>query len=111
MRTGNTTSPDSIVLGSAWASEQYIAVDFKWLLPPASICLAITVFLFATIIKSRRANVPLWKSSPLVLLHSMERNNGMQTLKQIEKGAEETRVQLQYSGENWYLQDVTRQQT
>jgi hypothetical protein len=33
MRTGNTTSPDTVVHGSQWNSEQYIAVDFKWLTP------------------------------------------------------------------------------
>jgi hypothetical protein len=111
MRTGNTTSPDSIVRGSAWTSEQYIAVDFKWLTPPLAIYLAITMFLFATIVKSREANVPLWKSSPLVLLRLVERNNGMQTLKQVEEEAKETRVQLQYSGENWHLRDVTGRRT
>jgi hypothetical protein len=110
MRTGNTTSPDSIVRGSAWSSEQFIAVEFKWLTPPLVIYFAITLFLFATIFKSRKGDVPLWKSSPLVLLHSMERNNGMQTLDQVEKVSRDTRVQLQFTGENWHLQDVTGRQ-
>jgi hypothetical protein len=111
MRTGNTTSPDSVVHGSQWNSEQYIAVDFKWLTPPGTIYLAITLFLFATIIKSRKEDVPLWKSSPLVLLHLMERNKGMHTLKQVEKGAKRTQVQLQYTGENWHLQNMTGRHT
>ncbi|KAL5120193.1 hypothetical protein ACEQ8H_002019 [Pleosporales sp. CAS-2024a] len=91
LRTGNLTSPLSIVRGSEWHSEQYIAVDFDWLVPPGAVYLAITVFLFATIFKSRTMEVPLWKTSPLVLLHSVEQNNGMQTLKQVEKESRRTK--------------------
>ena len=111
LRTGNTTSPDSFVPGSEWTSEQYIVVDFKWLSLPAAIYFAITFFLLMTIFKSRKGDIPLWKSSPQVLLHVMERNNGLQTLKQVDKGAKNTQVQLVYTGENWHLQDVTGRHT
>lgn len=107
MRTGNTTSPDSIVHGSEWTSEQYFVVDFKWLSLPAAIYIAITFFLITTIFKSRKEDIPLWKSSPLVLFHVAERNNGMQYLNQVDKEARETQVQLKYTGENWHLQKVT----
>jgi hypothetical protein len=63
--------------------------------------------LFATIFKSRKDDVPLWKSSPLVLLQAVERNNGMQTLKQVENNAELTQIRLKYTGEDWYVQDVS----
>jgi hypothetical protein len=111
LRTGNTTSQDSFFPGSEWTSEQYIAVNFKWLTPSGAIYLAITLFLFATIFRSRKEDVPLWKSSPLVLLQAVDRNNGMQTLKQVEKSAEHTQVELRYTGENWYVQDVSGRPT
>jgi hypothetical protein len=41
----------------------------------------------------------------------MERNNGMQTLDQVEKLSKDTQVQLQFTGENWHLQDVTGRQS
>jgi hypothetical protein len=107
LRTGNSTSPLSVVRGSEWKSEQYIAVDFMWIIPPGVVYLAITLFLFATIFKSRNMEVPLWKTSPLVLPHLTERNNGMQSLNQVEKESQRTRVKLQYTGENWHLQEVT----
>ncbi|KAH3917227.1 hypothetical protein HBI56_120650 [Parastagonospora nodorum] len=107
LRAGNTTSPLSIVRGSEWNSEQYIAVDFNWIIPPGAIYLAITMFLFATIFKSKNMEVPLWKTSPMVLLHTTERNNGMQTLKQVDQESHHTKVKLQYTGENWHLQEVT----
>jgi hypothetical protein len=65
------------------------------------------VFLFATVFRSRKADVPLWKSSPLVLLHAVEPDNGVQTLEKTGKDAKEKQVQLQYSGQNWFLEDVT----
>lgn len=111
LRTGNTTSPSSFVRGTEWNAEQYIAVEFKWLTAPGVIWLAITLFLFGTIVKSSNMNVPLWKSSPLVLLHSAERDNGMQTIKQVTKEAEKTKLQLQYTGQSWHLQDVTGRHT
>jgi hypothetical protein len=102
LRSGNTTSPDSIVTGSEWSSEQYIVVDFRWMSLPAAIYLAITFFFLATIIKSRTMHNPLWKSSPQVILHVADRNNGMQgSLTQVEKEYEKMQVQLQYNGERW----------
>ncbi|KAI8931461.1 hypothetical protein NX059_011787 [Plenodomus lindquistii] len=111
LRTWNATLPGHTLTSSEFESEQYISVDFKWLTPPVTIYLAITLFLFTTIFKSRNEEVPLWKSSSLVLLHTVEHNNGMQTLKQVEKGAKYTQVQLQYTEQSWHLQDVTETHT
>jgi hypothetical protein len=102
LRTGNTTSPESIVNGSEWFTEQYIFVDFRWLFVPAAIYLAITFFFLATVVKSRKSHNPLWKSSPQVVLHVADRGNGMQgTLDKVEKEFEKVQVQLQYNGERW----------
>lgn len=104
---GNQTISESFVKGSEWYAEQYIVVDFIWLAYPAAIYLAITLFFFATIIKSSKGDEPLWKSSPLVLLHIADRNNGMNTLSRAEKEGKKTQVQLQYTGANWHLQGIT----
>lgn len=107
MRLGSSRSPATLVKGTQWTSEQYVAVQFYWLFYPCAVYLVITVFLFTTIFISRKADVPLWKSSPLVLLHANERDNDIQTLKGATEDAETKQVQLQYSGENWYIEDVT----
>jgi hypothetical protein len=107
LRTGDTGAPGSIVRGDEWNPEQYISVKFKWLMLPGTIYLAITIFFFATIIQSRKEDVPLWKSSPLVLLQTLNSDNGMQTLKEVKTAAKQTQVRLQHTGENWHLQDVT----
>lgn len=108
LRTGNTTSPDSFVKGSEWNREQYIEVDFVWLTLPGAVYLVITLFFLTTIVRSRRGDRPLWKSSPLVLLQVADQNNGMSTLKRVEKEADCTQVQLKYTGENWHLQSMAR---
>jgi hypothetical protein len=107
LRTGNTTFPEAIVRGTEWTNEQYFFVDFKWLALPAAIWLGITVFISATMVKSRDAETPLWKSSSLALYHVADRNNGMQSLGHLERDSSKMQMQLQYNGESWYLQDVT----
>lgn len=102
------TSADSFVKGTAWDREQYIEVDFAWLTIPVAVYSVITLFFLAMVLKSRRGNRPLWKSSPLVLLQVADRNNGMNTLKRIEKEADRTQVQLKYTDENWHLQSMAR---
>jgi hypothetical protein len=107
LRTGNTTSPSSVIRSSDYTSEEYIAVESKCLAAPVCIWLAITPSLFATKIESRKADLPLWKSSSLVLLHCAERDNGRQTIKQMEKESDKTKVQLHYTGQSSHLYDVT----
>ncbi|KAF2027809.1 hypothetical protein EK21DRAFT_102269 [Setomelanomma holmii] len=107
MRTGSPYSPPVYLNGTAWSSEQYIAVELNWLLYPCIISSAITVFVFATVVKSRDEKMPLWKSSPLVLLHAAEQQNTTTTLKGAEKDAKKQQIQLQYNGEHWYLEDVS----
>jgi len=111
LRTGNTTYPDAIVTGTEWVNEQYFFVNFKWLALPAAIWLGITVFILSTMIKSRDAETPLWKSSSLALYHVADRNNGMQSLGHLDKESRKMQMQLQYNGESWYLQDVTGRST
>lgn len=75
---------------------------------PLAIHLVITLFLFATIATSSKADTPLWKSSPLVLLEAMDPSNRMQSLDQVKMEAWDAHVKLQYTGENWHLQDTSK---
>ncbi|KAH7094363.1 hypothetical protein FB567DRAFT_556016 [Paraphoma chrysanthemicola] len=109
-QTSDGVLPLSVVQGTAWTSEQYISVDFRWMSLPCGIYLIITSFLLATIWKSRRQDIPLWKSSPLVLLQAADQHNGLQSLRSVDKNAKKHDVQLKYTGENWYLRDVTEKQ-
>lgn len=69
--------------------------------------MTLTLFLFATVIKSRKVDTPVWKSSPFVLLHAADHNSSISSLKQAKTVAKRRQVQLQCTGENWHLQDVT----
>lgn len=95
--------------GSVWKTEQYIKVQFLWLLPLIVQCASTALLLILTIARSRSKTVPLWKSSALVLLHCMDHNNGMQALSAVEKNAESTVLELIFGSNRWYLKE--RQQT
>jgi hypothetical protein len=64
-------------------------------------------FLIFSIVTSSKADTPLWKSSPLVLLEAMDLSNHMQSLNQVKSEARSTRMKLQYTGENWHLQNMS----
>ncbi|EDU43209.1 predicted protein [Pyrenophora tritici-repentis Pt-1C-BFP] len=65
LRTGKNAVP---IKGTEWTKEQFFDVTFYWLSFPLAIYLTITLFLFSTIVTSGKADMPLWKSSQLVLL-------------------------------------------
>jgi hypothetical protein len=104
LRTGKNAVP---IKGIEWTKEQFFDVTYHWMSLPLAIYLIITLFLFSTIVTSSKADTPLWKSSPLVLLEAMDSSNRMQSLNQVELEARSTRVKLQYTGENWHLQNMS----
>jgi hypothetical protein len=104
LRTGKNAVP---VEGIELTKEQFIDVTYYWMSFPLAIYLTITVFLFSTIITSSKTETPLWKSSPLVLLEAKDPSNHMQSLDQVELEAHNTPVKLQYTGENWHLQNMS----
>ncbi|PSN65746.1 hypothetical protein BS50DRAFT_677115 [Corynespora cassiicola Philippines] len=105
LRTGKNTS--ELVSGEVWKTQQYFQVQLYWLSVPGLLYIITTVLLFTTISGTISQNVPIWKSSPLVLLRCMDRGNDMSYLNEVEEKARKTGVELKYSGENWYLQNLT----
>ncbi|KAF2712999.1 hypothetical protein K504DRAFT_370562 [Pleomassaria siparia CBS 279.74] len=93
MRTSNATD---FVTGTTTASEQYIAVEYIWISYPIAVYAILTIFFFSTIFATRRD--PLWKSSPLALLHAMDGNKTNSSMKQMEEEAKQTRVRFAYPG-------------
>ncbi|KAJ5057850.1 hypothetical protein J3E72DRAFT_344558 [Bipolaris maydis] len=103
LRTGKNAVP---LKGVEWTKEQFFDVTFYWMSFPLAIYLIITLFLFSTIVTSSRADTPLWKSSPLVLLEATNSSNRMQSLDQVESDARGTCIKLQHTGDSWHLQNM-----
>jgi hypothetical protein len=104
MRTApNTTSKP--VIGTAWETKQFIKTDLRWLSLPAAVWLISTAVLFGTLWRTKDSGVPVWKSSPLVLLQCMFSNNGLGWRTEAEKQAEDSCVKLRQSGRGWQLVD------
>jgi hypothetical protein len=61
-------APDQAVLVTVWVQEQFVSVRWAWLAMPLSLILFVTMFLVATIVKTSRSRIGVWKSSPLALL-------------------------------------------
>jgi len=61
-------APDQAVLGTVWVQEQFVSVRWVWLAMPLALILFVTIFLVATIVKTSRSRIGVWKSSPLALL-------------------------------------------
>jgi hypothetical protein len=104
LRTDKNAVP---IKGIEQTKEQFFDVTYYWMCFPLAIYLTITLFLFCTIVASSKADTPLWKSSPLVLLEAMDSSNRMQSLNQVKLEARSTRVKLQYTGKNWHLQNMS----
>ena len=59
-----------MVKGQAWELKPYIKAEFAWLTLPALMVLSNLVILLATIYRTRRASLPVWKSSVAAMLRS-----------------------------------------
>jgi hypothetical protein len=57
------------VSGTVWTTETYVAVDWPWLLYPATLVLGAIILLALTAIHSHRCGLRTWKSSMLPLLY------------------------------------------
>ena len=93
------------VLGSYTYKRTCMLVNFRWLILPAALYLIITIFFIVTVFMTR--NVPMWKSSPLPLLYSMnsEVNSGLEF--NIKKKAKENWMQLRRTTTGWQVTGTT----
>jgi hypothetical protein len=71
MRTATNHGTEQ-VSGDSWGPEPFVEVRWLWILLPASLMLGTFTLICATIFKSRKERVPLWKTSALAtLLHGL----------------------------------------
>ncbi|KAF2110118.1 hypothetical protein BDV96DRAFT_584389 [Lophiotrema nucula] len=105
MRIANGTS--STTAGVTWQRQPFITVEFYWFSLPAALWLMAMFFFFATVIVSRRSDLPIWKSSPLVLLHAKDGRNKMASFVDVDRQAKSTSVELRHKGDGWCLRETT----
>ncbi|KAF6794972.1 hypothetical protein CMUS01_15973 [Colletotrichum musicola] len=66
-RNESSTGPERAIQGHVWIQQQFVVVRWAWLALPASMLVLTSLFLAATIVETRRKDVGVWLSSPLVL--------------------------------------------
>jgi hypothetical protein len=58
--------------GTAWKSERFVQVRWEWITLPAVSLLGSLILICATVLKGRKTNAPVWKTSTLaILLHGL----------------------------------------
>ncbi|CAG8924537.1 unnamed protein product [Penicillium salamii] len=94
------------VNGTARTSKVFVSVQWYWVVLPACLVVVGTIFFIGTMILSRKANMPLWKSSALApFYHGLEESEGneFQSSSIMETAAEREDVRLRYSEANGRL--------
>ncbi|KAJ5722956.1 hypothetical protein N7488_000991 [Penicillium malachiteum] len=88
------------VRGTAYSSEVFVEVQWKWMILPGCLVLAGSLFFIATMAVNRKAKMPLWKSSAMVsLYHGLEKQEGdmLVTASSMQVKAENSQVRLMSS--------------
>jgi hypothetical protein len=106
------TGPNStVVVGHALHDDTFIQVQWLWLIFPASTVLLAVIFLALTMLRSARADAPIWKSSSLaMLLHDMTGYYGAERydrVEEMENVAKKVEVKLvRRESEKWAFERV-----
>ena len=106
MRLNPEVGDNMTATGVAWASETIIQVEFLWLIGPVALWLLATIFLFTTMLMSKKRNIPLWKSSVLALLRSQNEEGASGSVEDMKSDAKKNTVQLAHSRDAWWLASV-----
>jgi len=108
------TSMAGPVKGTAYILEIYIAVRWWWLSPLGAILVSTLGFFGLTVMKSRRNQVAVWKSSPLALLYhglsvdSVKELRNVSEVRAMGRKADRIAVQLRRQGIGLYLEEVEK---
>lgn len=98
LRTYGSGADDDTVFGTAFSTEAFIHVRWKWLTLPAALSILSFAFLITAVTVSRRNSIPVWKSSNLaILFHGLEEKERLGPLEEIgetEATAKELKVAL-----------------
>jgi len=79
-----------------------LLVDYRWFILPAVLYGIVAVFFVATIITTRR-DTPIWKSSPLPLLHATGEEGSVETVRGFQVDNKESRMRLGRTARGWRL--------
>jgi hypothetical protein len=79
-----------------------MVVDFRWFILPAVLYAIILIFFLATMVTTRR-ETPIWKSSPLPLLHAMREEGSVESLRAFKEEHMDTRMRLGRTALGWRL--------
>ncbi|KAF2179179.1 hypothetical protein K469DRAFT_320237 [Zopfia rhizophila CBS 207.26] len=93
------------VFGTYTYQETALLVDFRWFILPAVLYGIVAVFFAATMFTTR--NTPMWKSSPLPLLHAMREDGGVGSGDRVRKEAKGSRMKLRRAATGWQLVEGT----
>jgi hypothetical protein len=96
-----TRDPQSIVEGISWQRKPFIVVEFVWFAFPSVFWLMATAFFFVTVLGTKRSDIPIWKSNPLVLLQIKDEQNKMEDLRSIDNEAKKINTELRYRAGGW----------
>ncbi|KAL2857623.1 hypothetical protein BJX68DRAFT_263182 [Aspergillus pseudodeflectus] len=97
-------SSNQSVYSTVFHAETYVSVNWIWILLPTALVLLSVCFLLLTILANRLQRLHLWKSSILaVLFHGLDEvdfsddEKRVDTVRQMERAAEDIRVRLKRS--------------
>jgi hypothetical protein len=93
-----------IINGKYTYKTSAIIIDFRWLILPALLYIIITVLFVATVFTTR--NTPMWKSSPLPLMHSTHSEDNDGSGEKIRKEAKDSWMQLRQTVSGWQMVDT-----
>ncbi|CAO2647371.1 Nn.00g082930.m01.CDS01 [Neocucurbitaria sp. VM-36] len=91
------------VFGTYTYQETVMLVDFRWFILPALLYGIVVIFFVATIFTTR--DTPIWKSSPLALLHATKEEGTVESENSIRKEAKESRVTLRRTEKGWGFEE------
>ncbi|KAK2808824.1 hypothetical protein FQN50_004300 [Emmonsiellopsis sp. PD_5] len=102
------------VSGLLGRPEQFVRIRWAWIVLPGFLVVATVVFLSMVMLRSRKYNVNVWKSSSLALLYHglevpAERNGPVRRVSDMTQYATTTKARMTMSGsDEWRLQAVDR---
>lgn len=99
----------SQITGTANSAKTYVQAQYLWLTLPIGLVFLTLIFLIATISKSRKAKIEIWKSSSLAVLQGLDPElhtqlGALHTMDEVEEISEglEVRIEMGAAG-GWSL--------
>ena len=110
LRLRTTADQAATFPGVAQSPEIHIAVEFRWLVVPIISVILSLIFLSAVAFATARSGVPVWKTSPIAALLSLDHDVGSAIASQdhtrsLDERANDLALQLKQGGDSsWVLE-------